>query len=81
MLTVDPTPDSSTLVELCTSACKRLTGHSLPHEALSLIEAVLTSKDEVKVLSSLPGNATQTCIDMIDEVRPTPHSRSAVCLH
>ena len=79
LLTVDPTHGSSALVE-GTPTCKRLITYSLPHEVFSLIEAVLTSKDEVGVLASLRGDAAQIFIDTIDEVRPTPHSRGAVSL-
>ena len=78
-LTVGLTHDSSALVK-GTPTRKHLTTDSLPHEVFSLIEAVLTSKDEVKVLASLGRDAAQTFIDTIDEVRPTPHSRGTVSL-
>ena len=51
-------------------ACKRLTSRTfLPHEVISLIEAIFTSQDEVKAIGYLRGDDAQTFIDVIHMVR------------
>jgi hypothetical protein len=68
-----PTPNSSTLVDSDASACKRLISHAyLPHEAISLIEAVFKSKDEINTIGYLRGDDAQTFIDVIHKVRLHP---------
>jgi hypothetical protein len=57
------------------SACKRLTSLShahLPHEVISLIEAVFKSKDEVKMIGHLRRDDAQNFIDVMHKVRFHP---------
>jgi len=70
--TVCTTPGSSILIDLEVSACGRLISRAFPpHELIPLIEEIFTRKDEVKIISRLGGDAAQTFIDVIHEVRPT----------
>ena len=63
-------PGSSIVTESDTPAWKRLISRSLlPFEVISLIEAVFTSKDEVKMICDLRGDDAQTFINTIHEVR------------
>jgi hypothetical protein len=62
-------PGSSVLVESDIPAWKRLLSHALlQREAASLIESIVTSKDELKKICDLPGDDAQTLIDTIHEV-------------
>ncbi|KAF9645530.1 hypothetical protein BDM02DRAFT_497170 [Thelephora ganbajun] len=68
--TVGPAPDSSTLVDLDTPACTRLISNALsPHEVIPLIEAIFTSKDEIRMIRDLRRDDAQTFIDVIYKVR------------
>ena len=50
-------------------ACKHLIGHATsPHQTIPLIEAIFTSKDEVKLIRELHGDDAQTFIDVIYKV-------------
>ena len=61
---------SPTTASLGALACKRLIDRRfLPHEVLSLIGALLTSKGEVEVVDSLHGQDAQTFVDVIHGVR------------
>jgi hypothetical protein len=75
-------PDSSIPADFNVPACRRLTSLShpyLPHEVISLIEAVFKSKDEVKMIGYLRGDDAQTFIDVVHRVRPHPlHFRGTV---
>ena len=54
---------------LDTPAWKRLISHALlPHEVISLIGAIFTSRDEVKVICGLHGDDAQTFINVLREV-------------
>jgi hypothetical protein len=69
------TPNPYIPVDSNVSACKRLTSLShahLPHEVISLIEAVFKSKDEVKMIGHLRRDDAQTFIDVIHKVRLHP---------
>lgn len=60
----------SILVDSSTPAWKRLISYTLlPHEIISLIETIFTSKDEVKAICDLRGDDAQTFINVIHEVR------------
>ena len=63
-----------------TTACGRLIRHKFaPHELPSLIDAILSSKDEGDTLRCLPGGDAQIFIDVIDEARFIPaHCRESV---
>ena len=64
---------SSKPVKSDTPAWERLIRHTLlPHEIISLIEAIFTSKEEVKMLSDLRGDDAQTFINVIHEVSFVP---------
>lgn len=64
-----PAPGPSIPVDSDTPAWKRLIGYSLfTHEVNSLIEAIFTSKDEVKLIGDLRGDDAQTFINVIHEV-------------
>ena len=65
-----PLFDSSTPVDLGAPACRRLIGQAFsPHEVISLIEAIFTGKDEIRMIRNLRGDAAQTFIDAVHEVR------------
>ena len=50
--------------------CKRLISRTfLPHERISLIEAIFTSQDEINAISRLSGDDIQAFIDAIHKVR------------
>jgi hypothetical protein len=67
---VYPTPNSSIFIDLHAPACRRIIGRSFfPHEVISLIEAIFTSRDEVKMIGYLRGGDAQTFIDVIHGVR------------
>ena len=67
--TVDPTSGLSTLVDHSMPAYKRLiSGDFSPQELISLIGAIFTSKDEVRMICNLCGDDAQTFIDVIHEV-------------
>ena len=67
--TVHLTPDSPTLVDIKAPACRRLISHTFSqHEVVSLIEAIFTSPDEVKMIGCLRGDDAQTFVDAINEV-------------
>ena len=56
-------------VESHKPAWERLISHGLlPQEATSLIEEILTSKDEVNLIRDLRGDDAQTFIDALDKV-------------
>jgi hypothetical protein len=62
-------PGSSNPVGYDSPAWKRLIGCAfLPHEVIALIEAVFTSKDEVKMICDLRGDDAQIFINKIHEV-------------
>jgi len=66
-----PTPDSSVLIDLDAPVCRRLISRAFsPHEMISLVEAIFTRQDEVKIVDYLRGDDVQTFIDVIDEVHP-----------
>jgi len=68
-LTVYPTPDSSILVDLEASACKRLISHTFsPHEVVTVIEEIFTSQEEVRIVGTLRRDGAQAFIDVIHEV-------------
>ena len=78
-LMIYPVPDSPILVNLDAPACKRLISRTLsPQEVTSLIEAIFTSKDEVKMVRDLRGDDAQTFIDVIHEVCTTLSFRGTV---
>jgi len=69
LLMVHSAPDSSNLVDLDVPACKRLISRTpSPQEVTSLIEAIFTSKEEVKMVRDLRGDDAQTFVDVIHEV-------------
>lgn len=61
------------------SACIRLATRAFsPHEFISLIEDIITRRDEVKMIGCLDRDAAQTFIDVVHEVRlEVPHFRGA----
>ena len=62
--------DSSILVDPESSACRRLIGHTFsPHETISLMEVVFTSRAEINIVRDLRGHDAQTFIDLIHGVR------------
>ena len=66
------TTGSSTLADFNEPAWKRLVTRAfLPHEVASLIESILRSEDEIKMIGNLYGDDAQTFIDMIHEVPST----------
>lgn len=79
--TVDPTPGVSILVDDSMPAYKRLISSDFsPQELISLIGAIFTSKDEVKMICNLRGDEAQTFIDIIHEVHSAAfHFRDAAC--
>lgn len=63
-------PMTSSLVGLHASACERLIHRAFsPHEVISLIEAVFTSKREIQMVRDLRGDAAQVFIDVVHEAR------------
>ena len=69
LFTTHTVPDSSVPVDPDTPTWKRLISHALPpHDAVPLIEAILTSEEEVKTICRLCGDDAQTVIDRIHEV-------------
>ena len=51
-------------------AYRRLINHSFStHDVISLIEAIFTDKEEVRMVRNLCGDAAQTFIDVVHEVR------------
>lgn len=71
--TANQTPDSSSLLDFETPACRRLISRAFSsREVTSLIETIFMSKDEVKMLGDLHGEAAQTLIDVVHEVRFHP---------
>jgi hypothetical protein len=70
LLTVNQAPGLHIPVNSDAPACKRLTSRTfLPHEVISLIEAIFTSQDEVNAIGYLRGDDAQTFIDVIHKVR------------
>ena len=68
--TLHTVSDPSILVDPESSACRRLISHSLsPHETISLIEAVFTSKAEIDIVRDLRRDDAQTFIDVVHGVR------------
>lgn len=68
-LTVCPAPGSPAPLNSNTPAWKRLCGHpSLPHEVISLVNGIFTSKDELKKIFDLRGDDAQTFVDVIHKV-------------
>ena len=62
---------ATTLESLDAPACTSLIRRTFsPPEVISLIEAIFTSKDEVKMLRNLRGDDAQTFVNVISEVRP-----------
>ena len=71
------TSGSPTLTDPQPSACRQLISNtSLPHEVISLIEAIFASKAEITVVRDLRGEGAQKFIDVVDEVRLYPSSFS-----
>ena len=77
LLETPPTPVGAQLwtsnlsmpVDLNAPACRRLVSNAFsPHELVSLIEAIFTSKDEVKMIHDLRGETAQTLIDVVHGV-------------
>lgn len=67
---VHPAPNSSILIEPNAPACKRVISRAFSaHEVISLIEAIFTNKEEVRMIRGLSGDAAQTFIDVVHEVR------------
>ena len=65
-----PLPDLPVLVDLGVPACRRLISHpSSPREVISLIEAVFTSEEEIKIVRDFRGDDAQSFIDVVHEVR------------
>ena len=79
-LTVCPTPGSSIPVDFGAPACRRLISRTFfPHQVISLIAAIFTSRDEVEAIGCLRGDNAQTFIDVVHEVRlHAPHFRGRV---
>ena len=66
---VHPDPDSSIVVNISIPTWKRLCSYDFPsHEVISLVEAIFTNRDEVKVVCGLRGRDAQTVIDVIHKV-------------
>lgn len=64
-----PAPGPSILLNSDTPAWKRLCAHaSLPHEVISLVQAIFMSKDEVKSIFDLRGDDAQSFLDVIHKV-------------
>lgn len=73
-----PTPQPTLPPNFDASACKRLITNDFPNtELIPLIGEIFTSKDEIKMIGDLPGDAAQTFIDIIHEVRVC--TRSSPC--
>ena len=71
-LTVYPTSDLSVLANPDTPTCKPATSHTpSPHEVISLVEEIFTSRDEVKMIDFLSGDDAQTFINVIHEASTT----------
>ena len=50
-------------------ACIQLISHAFSsHEVISLVEAIFTSKEEIKMIRDLRGEAAQTLIDVVHKV-------------
>ena len=65
-----PIPELSDLLGLGVPAYKRLIGGSLSQEqVISLIKAILTSKDEAAMIRNLRGEDAQAFVDVVNEVR------------
>ena len=63
------TSDSSILADSQLSPCRRLINNTFPpHETISLIEAIFTSKAEIDVVRDLRGDSAQKFIDVVHEV-------------
>jgi len=53
------------------SACRQLISYTFsPHEIVSLIEVIFTSKAEINIIRGLRGEDAQMFIDVVHEVRP-----------
>ena len=63
---------ASIFLDIEAPACRRLISHAPPHEVISLIETIFTSREEVKTIGYLRGDDAQTFIDVTHEVRPHP---------
>ena len=62
--------DSSILVDPKPSACRRLISYTFsPHETISLIKVIFTSKAEIDIIRGLRGDDAQTFIDVVHGVR------------
>ena len=69
-LMAPPVPELSDLLCLGEPACKRLISGSLSQEqAVSLIKAIFTSKDEIAMIRDLRGDDAQAFVDVVNEVR------------
>jgi len=69
--TPDEASDSSTFADPKSSACRRLISHTFsPHEIVSLIQVIFTSKAEINIIRDLRGDDAQTFIDVVHGVRP-----------
>ena len=65
-----PTLDSPSLVDPDAPAWKRLINRTFSsHEFISLIEAMSTSEDELKIIRDLHGDDAQAFVDAVQEVR------------
>ena len=69
-----PTPDTSSdlsaLADPKSSACRRLISHTFsPHETVSLIQVIFTSKAEINIIRDLRGDDAQAFIDAVHGVR------------
>lgn len=69
LVTSHTTAGVSILVDSNTPAWKRLIDHPLPQsEVISIIDSIITSKDELKMICNLRGDDAQTLINTIHEV-------------
>jgi hypothetical protein len=66
-------PDLFPFLNLNYPACKRLIRRAFaPNDLPSLVEAILSSKDEGDIIRCLHGDDAQSFIDVVDEVHFTP---------
>ena len=66
---VHPDPDSSIVINTNIPTWRRLRSRDfLPHEVISLVEAIFTNRDGVKVICDLRGGDAQAVTDVIHKV-------------
>ena len=69
--TLHTASNSPTILDSKLSACRRLINHTFsPHETVSLIEGIFTSKAEINIIRDLRGDDAQAFVDVVHEVRP-----------